>query len=335
MLSCQHSQNIAVILYDYALPLDISGPTDAFTGANQYRCTVQKLATDDAFYRFHYISANDLIIKTKSGLKITADILLADANPLDYDALLVPGGNGVYDACQNRTLIQWLQTAHEHVLRTMSVCSGSALLAEAGVLDGQSACTHWSRRNEFGKRYPNVKFDTDSLYVSDGKTITSAGVTSGIDMALAVIEADLGRKAALQVARHLVVHLKRPGNQSQFSGPLRAQTASRTSRLDKLIRWIFDHLTEPLPVEKLAKNAGMSPRSFARHFTAEVGETPAKFIEQARLENARLLIEEDTGLTLQEAANVSGFSSTEHLTRAFERRFGIHPTQYRASFKLI
>ncbi|MEX0298954.1 MAG: GlxA family transcriptional regulator, partial [Kordiimonas sp.] len=223
MESLKTQQSIAVILYDLALPLDIAGPTDAFTGANQYWRTAHNLETDHRYYKFLYISADDRVIKTKSGLKITADALLSETSPTDYDVILVPGGDGVFKALKNTALIEWMKTAYLHSKRTMSVCSGAALLAEAGLLTGKKACSHWFSCERLQAKYPNVNFDPASLYISDGKIITSAGVTSGIDMALAVIEADMGRTAALEVARHLVVHLKRAGNQQQFSGPLKAQ----------------------------------------------------------------------------------------------------------------
>lgn len=327
-------QRIAVILYDFALSLDITGPTDAFSGANHYWRTINSLAADHEFYQFDFIALNQAIIKTKSGLKITADKLLTEADPLKYDVLLVPGGDGIYAAKKNAQLVKWVQTAHANNKRTLSVCSGAALLAEAGILDGKKACSHWFVCRALQKKYPNVHFDSESLYISDGKIVTSAGVTSGIDMALAIIEADMGRRAALEVARHLVMHLKRPGNQQQFSGPLKAQFDSKGTKMDALIQWILSNLSKPLSVEKLADNVGMSMRSFTRHFTTAIGETPAKFVEHARLENARLLIEEDRAISLQEAAAASGFSSTEHLTRAFERRFGVHPTSYRSTFNL-
>ncbi len=334
MESYQSQQTIAVILYDYALPLDIAGPTDAFSGANQYWRTVNKLPSDYQYYRCHFIGVDNSVIKTKSGIKITADALISETNPKDYDVLLVPGGDGIYKTLGNDQLIKWVQTTHKHNKRTLSVCSGAALLAEAGILDGKKACSHWFVCKALQQKYPRVTFDAASLYISDGKITTSAGVTSGIDMALAVIEADMGRKAALEVARHLVVHVKRSGNQQQFSGPLKAQLSSKGTKMDALVHWILTHLSDPLSVDKLADNIGMSARSFTRHFTTSIGETPAKFVEHARLENARLLLEEDRAISLQEAAVASGFSSTEHLTRAFERKFGIHPNHYRVSFNL-
>jgi transcriptional regulator GlxA family with amidase domain len=248
--------------------------------------------------------------------------------------VLVPGGTGVEQAAGNQALINWITAAHQNSLRTISVCSGTWLLAKAGALEGRQCATHWRTCGALAKQYPNIKVDPDSLYVADGKVISSAGVTSGIDMTLALIEADMGRQIALDVARRLVVHLKRPGSQSQFSWPLKAQTASANDHIGRTVRWILENLDKPLNLDTLAEQAGMSLRSFSRHFKAEIGDTPAKFIEQARLENARTLLDENTTIALPQAAAASGFTSAEHLTRAFERRYGVHPNAYRENFAL-
>jgi len=328
------NHSIAVILFDGVMPLDVTGPTDALMTANYYWRKARGLTGDESFYSFQFISASEPIIAGVSGLKFVADATIAKVDPSAFDALLVPGGNGVYRAAESKPLIDWIRTAHKTSLRTISVCSGALLLAEAGILDGRTSCTHWVLCKKLAARYPAITVDPQSLYIADGKVITSAGVTSGIDMTLALIEADLGRDIALKVARQLVVHLKRPGKQNQYSWPLKAQTATPGDAVGRAVRWITENIGEPMPLERIAEKAGMSVRSFSRHFRAQVGDTPAKFIEQARLENARLLIEEDTTITLKHMAAASGFSSTEHLSRAFERHFGVPPATYREAFAL-
>lgn len=333
-MQAKPKHSIAVILFDGVMPLDITGPTDALMTANYYWRKANALTGDECFYDFQFISASGPVVTGLSGLKFMADDTISEVDPSMFDALLVPGGNGVFRAAENRELIRWIRAAHKTSFRTISVCSGALLLAEAGLLDGRTGCTHWILCKELAARYPAITVDPQSLYITDGKVITSAGVTSGIDMTLALVEADLGRDIALKVARHLVVHLKRPGNQNQYSWPLKAQTASQSDAIGRAVRWITENIGEPMPLEHIAKKAGMSVRSFSRHFRTQLGDTPAKFIEQARLESARLLIEEDTTITLKHMAAASGFSSTEHMTRAFERHFGVPPADYRKAFAL-
>jgi len=330
----QKPHSIAIILFDGVMALDITGPTDTLTVANYYWRKSHGFTGKETFYDFQFIGVGKTIITALSGLKLVADHTIQNTGPGTFDAVLVPGGNGVFKASENRDLIDWVAAAHNTNKRTVSVCSGSLLLAEAGILDGHTCCTHWTLSKALAKQYPNLMVDPESLYLADGKIVTSAGITSGIDMALALVEADMGRGIALNVARHLVVHLKRPGNQSQFSWPLKAQAASSSEPIGRAVRWVLENISGPIPVERLAEQSGMSLRSFSRHFRSKIGDTPAKFIEQARLENARLLLEENPGTTLANAAIASGFSSSEHLSRAFMRRFGIHPTSYRKTFKL-
>jgi len=333
-MQAQQSHSIAVLLFDGVMPLDVTGPTDALMGANHYWRKSNGLTGDKRFYDYQFVSATSRTIISLSGLKMVADHLITEKESNTFDAILLPGGYGVFKAARNEALINWIKSAHQASTRSISVCSGALLLAEAGALDGRTSCTHWTLCKRLAKQFPKVTVDPESLYIADGKVITSAGVTSGIDMTLALIEADLGRDIALKVARRLVVHLKRPGKQSQYSWPLKAQAASRSDAIGRAVRWVLEHIGEPMSVESVAAEAGMSVRTFSRHFRTQIGDTPAKFIEQARLENARLLIEEDTGITLAHTAAASGFTSCEHLSRAFERRFGVHPDAYRTAFDL-
>jgi len=325
---------VAVILFDGVMPLDVTGPTDALMAANYYWRKKNGFTGEERFYDYQFISTSSLTVHGLSGLKMVADFTINDILPTKVDAVLIPGGNGVFEAAKNTALIEWIKDAHSYSCRTISVCSGALLLAEAGVLDGHTCCTHWGLCKELAAQYPGINVDPESIYLSDGKIITSAGVTAGIDMTLALIEADLGRDIALKVARRLVVHLKRPGKQNQYSWPLKAQKTSGGDAIEEAVRWIIENIKDPMPIEQVADKTSMSLRSFNRHFRAKMGTTPAKFIEQARLENARLLIEENKAISLAQTAAASGFSSPEHLTRAFERQYGLHPNAYRAAFSL-
>jgi transcriptional regulator GlxA family with amidase domain len=219
------------------------------------------------------------------------------------------------------------------VRRLASVCSGSFILAEAGLLDGRRATTHWLGVDLMRERYPRIAVEPDAIFVRDGHIFTSAGVTAGIDLALAMVEEDLGHALALAVARRLVVFLKRPGGQSQFSSHLAAQ-AKPVGVLKDLPAWILEHLGSDLAVERLAERAGMSPRNFARVFTREMGTTPAKFVERARVDAARRGME-DGGLSLEDIAGRAGFSSAEHMRRTFRRHVRVVPHDYRKRFHLF
>jgi len=229
-------------------------------------------------------------------------------------------------------IVDWVVRASRRARRTTSVCTGSYLLAAAGLLDGRRATTHWEYCDRLAARYPAVRLDPDPVFVRDGDIWTSAGVTAGMDLALALVEDDLGPEVALTVARLLVVFLKRPGGQSQFSGALSVQQASRPA-LRELQAWIAGHLDDDLSVAALAARAHLSERSFARAFRAEVGQTPAVYVETLRVERARALLE-DGAESLEAVARAAGFSSAEVLRRAFHRRLGVGPAAYRERFRL-
>jgi len=229
-------------------------------------------------------------------------------------------------------IVDWIARASRRARRTTSVCTGSYLLAAAGLLDGRRATTHWDYCAALAERYPAVEVDPDPVWVRDGDVWTSAGVTAGIDLALALVEDDLGAQVALAVARELVVFLKRPGGQSQFSGALSAQQATRPA-LRELQAWIAGHLGEDLSVAALAARACLSERSFARAFRAEIGQTPAAYVETLRVERARALLE-DGAESLDAVTRATGFTSPEVLRRAFHRRVGVSPAAYRSRFRL-
>jgi transcriptional regulator GlxA family with amidase domain len=229
-------------------------------------------------------------------------------------------------------LLAWLRDARRHANRCGSICTGAFVLAAAGLLDGRRATTHWAMAAELGRRYPQVQVDVDRIFVRDGRVYTSAGVTAGIDLALGMIEEDHGRTLALRVARSLVVYLKRPSGQSQFSNHLLAQfAASPPVRLAQ--EWALEHLTADLSVRTLAGRAHMSERSFRRAFAEETGETPRDFVERIRVDAARLLFEE-AQLSAQAVATRCGFETVDNLRRAFVRRLGVTPQQYRQRFRL-
>jgi transcriptional regulator GlxA family with amidase domain len=249
--------------------------------------------------------------------------------PDNVDTLLVAGGAGALkppDDC----LISWLRQMAPRVRRLGSVCTGAFILAAAGLLNGRRATTHWAYAQELASRYPEVTVDPDPIWIQEGNVFTSAGVTAGMDLALALVEEDYGADIALKVARGLVLFLRRPGGQAQFSVSLSRQAPGRKSFLD-LQAWIADHPDEDLSVDSMAARAAMSPRNFARVFVRELGITPARYVTNVRLEAARRLLE-TTDKSLQEIAAACGFGSAEIMRRAFLRAFNIVPARYREHF---
>jgi transcriptional regulator GlxA family with amidase domain len=247
------------------------------------------------------------------------------------DTLVVAGGVGTERALGDRALVRFVKRASRHARRTASVCSGAFLLAEAGLLDGRRATTHWGACARLAARYPQVAVEPDPIFVRDGRFWTSAGVTAGMDLALALVEEDHGRDVALGVARELVLFLKRPGGQAQFSAQLRAQLAERDS-LRQLQAWLVEHPTADLSVTALARRVALSPRHFARLFKTETGATPARAVLAARVEAARRRLEDgDDGL--EGVAAASGFGSAEVMRRAFLRTLRVGPAVYRRRFR--
>jgi transcriptional regulator GlxA family with amidase domain len=238
------------------------------------------------------------------------------------------GGAGIHAACRDARLVDWVTARAARARRVASVCSGAFLLAEAGLLDGRRAVTHWGRCEAFARRFPAVRLEPDPIFVNDGKFWTSAGITAGIDLALALVEADLGHRLALAVARHLVVFLKRPGGQAQFSAALTLQTAER--RFERLHSWMVDNIRRDLSVPALARAARMSERSFVRHYRGSTGMTPARAVERLRVEAARRQLED--GETIKRVARGCGFGSEETMRRAFLRALGVTPQAYGRRF---
>jgi transcriptional regulator GlxA family with amidase domain len=317
------TRTVLITLFDDVQSLDVTGPLEVFTGATRY---LAKQGNPTPPYRITTASIDGHPIRTSSGLTITPD---TDLHHTDTPhTLLVPGGPGSRDPQPH--LVEWLRHNTNTAHRIVSVCTGAFLLAEAGLLTGRRATTHWQHCQRLADRHPDITVDPEPIYVRDGNIATSAGVTSGIDLALALVEEDIGRDAALTIARYLVVFLRRPGNQSQFSTHLRAQTAHREPLRD-VQRWITEHPAADLSIDVLAHRASLSPRQFARAFTAETGATPGHYVDATRLETARRLLE-DTDDPIEHIAHTSGYHTTEAMRRAFHRTLGLSPTEYRRRF---
>ncbi|MER5214555.1 GlxA family transcriptional regulator [Streptomyces sp. NPDC002838] len=311
-------RTVLVVLFDDVQSLDVTGPVEVFAGAEKHT---------PGTYRIRTASPDGAPVRTSGGLTLVPDGALTDA-PGPH-TLLVPGGQGTRRP--NPRLTDWLREHGPRAERLVSVCTGAILLAEAGLLDGRRATTHWAYCDKLARDHPAIEVDAEPIYVRDGHVSTSAGVTSGIDLALALVEEDLGRDAALAVARHLVVFLRRPGNQAQFSTQLAAQTAQREP-LREVQRWISEHPADDLTVESLAGRARLSPRHFARAFLAETGMTPGRYVDRVRLEHARRLLE-DTGDGVEEISRASGYGTPEAMRRAFVKALGAAPAEYRRRFR--
>jgi transcriptional regulator GlxA family with amidase domain len=320
-------RRIAVLTYEGAQSLDVAGPIETFAMASEW--TSRSDSQTPAPYTVEVLAAAPGAVRMSSGLRLHADRAYSAVRG-GIDTLIVSGGDA-YEAAVDLRLRAWLRAMAPRVRRLASVCSGAFILAEAGLLDGRRATTHWLGVPLFQRRYPQIQVEPDAIFVRDGTVYTSAGVTAGIDLSLALVEEDLGHAAALAVARRLVVFLKRPGGQAQFSSHLEAQAVSR-GPLKDLPEWIAEHVGEDLSVDSLASRAAMSPRNFARVFHRETGVTPAKFVERARVDAARRWLE-DADLGVEEVAARCGFASGEHLRRTFLRHLRVVPVDYRRRFR--
>ena len=310
-----------MLAYDRVQLLDIAGPLQAFATTNDIA---------GSQYRLIVASPRGGDVASSAGLSLVTRSLRSLAR-LPVDTLIVAGGPGVHAAVGNRAMVEWLRRRAPRARRVCSVCTGAFLLAEAGLLAGRRAVTHWNSCALLQQRYPALRVEPDSIYLHDGPVWTSAGITAGIDLALALVEEDLGRGAAMQVARHLVVFLKRPGGQSQFSLALAAQANSADRGFAGLHAWMAEHIGEDLRVERLAEHAGMSPRNFARRYAAQLGTTPARAVEAMRIEAACRRLEESE-MPAKRIAGDCGFGDEERMRRAFLRRLGVNPQDYRRRF---
>mgnify|MGYP003575074812 CR=1 FL=1 len=302
---------IGVVLHPGFQLLDVAGPTSAFEIAERVR---------PGTYQLRLLAPGGGQVESSSGAMLST-------RPLRHgslDTIIVSGGEIIRSAAAAAQIVSWLKRARAR--RIASVCSGAFLLAEAGRLDGRRATTHWASTDDFRHRYPKVTLDPDRIFVRDGEIWTSAGITAGIDLALALVEDDLGPEVVRYTAQQLVVHQRRPGGQSQFSGP--AEIGGRTGRFAELIQWVRAHVSEVLTVERLADRAVMSPRHFARAFTADTGTTPAKAVERLRLETARTAVER-SDQSFEQIAESAGFGDAGRMRRAFLRTFGLPPQALR------
>jgi transcriptional regulator GlxA family with amidase domain len=339
-------RTVLIVLFDGVQSLDVTGPLEVFAGANHWSSQADGTrGPDGPAYRIRTASLGGRPVRTSSGLRLAPDQSLApdhegpdhegpDHEGPDHegpDVLIVPGGEGTRRAAPD--LVAWLRAHGPRARRLVSVCTGAFLLAEAGLLDRRRVTTHWAYCATLAARFPAITVDPDPIFVADGNVITSAGVTAGIDLALALVEGDLGRDVALDIARHLVVFLRRPANQAQFSTQLAAQLADREPLRD-VQRWITDHPAADLSVETLAGRASLSPRQFARAFTAQVGMPPGRYVDRVRLEAARRRME-DTADGVEETARRCGYGTPEAMRRAFIRALGVSPAEYRRRFRPV
>lgn len=314
-------KKIAILAMPGVQLLDVIGPSDVFAEVNR------KLGY--VYYQIEIVGTKEGPILGSSGVRLVADSTIAQPAG-DIDTLLIAGNPLIHDHPVSDEILDWVRSIAERTPRVGSVCSGAFVLAEAGLLDGLRATTHWSQADEFARRFPSIRLEPDRIFTSDGKLWTSAGVTAGIDLALALVERDVGRQLALSVARELVVFLKRPGGQSQFSTHFIAQIAQKTP-IRAAQEFINNNLSHDLAVPALAAQVGMSERNFARMFKQEVQMTPGQYVEAVRLEAARRLVD-DAKIPMKTVAMQSGFGDVITLRRAFVRHFAISPTNYRKSF---
>jgi transcriptional regulator GlxA family with amidase domain len=314
---------VEMLVFPSVQLLDVTGPIQVFASANDFAVEAGKAPP----YEIRIVTQDADMVTASAGVSLAAVPLPPIGSPVD--TVIVAGGHGVHAASANASLAGWVGRRANDARRVASVCTGAFLLAASGVLDGKRAATHWSVCAELAKRFPAVRVESDPIFVRDGSVWTSAGVSSGIDLALALVEEDLGRAAALAVARYLVVFLKRPGGQAQFSATLSLQTAE--DRFGALHAWINQHLAEEISLSVMARQSGMSERSFSRHHADATGMTPARAVERLRVEAARRLLLESR-LPIKRISQRCGFGSEETMRRSFMRLLDVTPQDYRARF---
>ncbi|SLN33623.1 GlxA family transcriptional regulator [Ruegeria meonggei] len=318
-------KRVVFVIYPGVTLLDVTGPIQAFSSANN-----TEAAQRERIY--------DVVVASPEGGMITTDCMvelgsvsLEQAAEIPIDTLIIAGGDGVFDAVEQDSLVEWIKQRKFDSRRVASTCMGTFLIAAAGLLDGLSATTHWRHVEELQNRFPNIQVKRDPLFIRHGNVWSSAGVTAGIDLALAMIQEDMGHEAAMQVAQTLVVFFKRPGGQSQFSDILTIQAAEAGGLFADLHAWIAGHLQSDLSVTTLAERLAMSPRNFARKYKDSIGVTPAKTVEMMRVNAAkRMLVKSHRSLA--EIALNTGFIDEQRLRRAFHRHVGTSPMAYRETF---
>jgi transcriptional regulator GlxA family with amidase domain len=322
----QRAHRIIMVAFQDVQILDVAGPLEIFAGA-------EEVPDARASYDISIVAPERGPVRTSCGLELNAAWRFQDADKIfraGIDTLMVAGGDGTQAAAKNPDLIKFVRRAAARATRVASVCTGAFILGQAGLLDGRRAATHWMHCNTLKQHFPAIDVEEDSIFVRDGNVWSSAGVTAGMDLALAMLEEDHGRDVALAVARNKVMFMMRPGGQSQYSSHLAAQQPQDT-RLSKLLAWILDHVHEDLTVPNLAREAAMSERSFTRNFAKELGTTPARFVEAARVEAARRGLEQ-IEKPVEIVAFDCGFTNPERMRRAFHRHLGVSPSDYRERF---
>lgn len=314
-------KTIGLLAYDNMQALDLTGPLDVFGAANE-------LASGMPPYGLRVIGVHAGTVCAENGLVVLPACSIEDAPPLD--TLLIPGGSGSRLGNADPQLLAWLRRQAETARRMVSVCTGAYMLAATGLLDGRRVTTHWQYAEDLARRFPAIHVEPERLFLRDGRFATSGGLTAGIDLALALVQEDLGAAASLAVARHLVMYVTRPGNQTQFSAPLAAQ-AQATGRMGTLVDWLLAHLKDEITSERMAEQVSMSPRHFRRVFADTFGTSPARFVEHLRLEQACMRLTRDRA-SIDRIASSVGFHSADVFRRAFRARYGATPGEYRARF---
>lgn len=319
---------ITIVAFAPTQLLDVTGPLEVFAGANGVALRAGRTAP----YAIEVAAPLAGALASTSGIPIVATRLPGPREPAP-DTLLISGGPGARAAASDRALMHNLRDLCERSPRAGSICTGAFPLAATGLLDGRRATTHWAHFDEFATAFPRVEIDRDALFVGDGKFHTSAGISAGIDSALALVEIDLGRGVALEVAQALVVYLKRPGGQSQFSAQLAAQaSADDLDGFAVLTRWMSTHLRNDLSIGLLAERMAMSPRNFARRFAETIRMPPARYVQSLRIDAARRLLT-DGNQPIERIADRCGFASAETMRTAFQRQLDVAPSEFRERFR--
>lgn len=300
--------------------MDVSGPLEVFASVSEVASEHYELVT---------IGIKPEIVRAESGIKFVADLSITDVRELD--TLVIPGGKGTRSGALQSQISPWLQRLLPNCRRIVSVCTGSFILAASGLLDEQKATTHWAYADEFRQHFPKVRLSEDALFIINEKLATSAGIASGIDLSLKLVEDDLGSEIAAKVARFMVVHFRRTGSQAQYSEPLQYQSKVE-GKFANLTSWILGNLKADLSLQQLADQCGMSTRNFCRRFNEQMGCPPGRYVESLRLDFARQLLVEKSW-PISRIAGACGYESVDVFRRAFERRFVVTPKNYQATFR--